>query len=120
MNDFEKEYEEERKKQEKHFQLVQKGVEFEKNGDIDKAIAIYEKLAKENFEGSHVYNRLAILYRKNKDYLKEQIILSKAVFVFTHIVHVGRGDRIPKLNSYQEQLNKSYSKHGILHLQTLK
>ncbi|WP_416151140.1 hypothetical protein ACM26V_09295 [Salipaludibacillus sp. HK11] len=44
-----------------------KGKELEKEGKIDEAMSLYWENVNENFEGSHPYNRLAVIYRKQKD-----------------------------------------------------
>jgi len=41
-----------------------KGVESEKKGDIEDAIALYELNVNDNFEGLFPYERLAIIYTK--------------------------------------------------------
>jgi len=42
------------------------GIEFEKKGEIEKAIRLYEKNVEEDFEGSHPYDRLAVIYKKKR------------------------------------------------------
>ncbi len=59
-----------------------KGIELEKKGNVDEAIEIYEKLAKEGFDGSHPYNRLAIIYRRQKQYDEEIRVLERAIEVY--------------------------------------
>ena len=50
------------------FNLSQSGMYFESVGDIEKSIEIYEKCVSMGWEGSHVYERLSIYYKKNKKY----------------------------------------------------
>ena len=64
----------------------------------------------EDFEGSHPYDRLAIIYRKRGDYGEEIRVLRKAVFVFENKVHSGRTDREPKLLKFRERLDKAIQK----------
>ena len=45
-------------------------------GDIDKAIVCYEENIKNEFASSHPYQRLAIIYRRKKDYVNEIISFS--------------------------------------------
>lgn len=59
-----------------------KGKEFEKQKDIESAIALYELNVKDEFGGTHPYDRLAILYRKQKKYDDEIRIINKAIEVF--------------------------------------
>lgn len=86
------------------------GIEFEKKGEIEKAIRIYEKNVEEDFEGSHPYERLAIIYRKTGEYKEEIRVLRKSIFVFENKVHSGRMDRKPKLLKFQERLDKAMQK----------
>ncbi|HKT34115.1 MAG TPA: hypothetical protein VJR03_04740 [Nitrospira sp.] len=45
-----------------------KGTQLEKDGQEDKAIALYEANISDRFDGSHPYNRLRILYKNRGDY----------------------------------------------------
>jgi tetratricopeptide (TPR) repeat protein len=55
-----------------------KGIELEKECQVDKAIELYEKNIEEESDGTHPYTRLAIIYRK-KGLLKDEIrVLEKA------------------------------------------
>jgi tetratricopeptide (TPR) repeat protein len=53
------------------------GIKLEKKGEIEKAIRLYEKNVEEDFEGSHPYDRLAIIYRKRGEYEEEIRVLRK-------------------------------------------
>ena len=58
-----------------------KGINLEKKCKVDKAIEIYEKNIEEEFDGTHPYIRLAIIYRK-KGLLKDEIrVLEKAKII---------------------------------------
>lgn len=59
-----------------------KGIEYEKSGQIDKAIGLYEENVMESFDGSHPYTRLAIIYRRRNQIDNEIRVLRKAVFVY--------------------------------------
>lgn len=57
-------------------------IEYERQGEIDKAIELYEQNVDENFDGTHPYERLSELYLsqgKQEDLLR---ILEKALMVF--------------------------------------
>lgn len=81
-----------------------KGIQFEKEGQIDKAIELYEANIEENFEGNHPYDRLAVIYRKREQIDDEIRVLEKAIWVFENIVHKERGDRLPKLQKFKKRL----------------
>lgn len=86
------------------------GIEFEKKGEVEKAIRLYEKNVEEDFEGSHPYNRLAVIYRKVGEYEEEIRVLRKAISVFENKVHSERMDKEPKLQKFQERLEKAMQK----------
>ena len=81
------------------------GKDAEKNGDIEAAIRLYEENVRERFTGSHPYNRLAIIYHKQKRYEDEKRVLRTAIDVFSTINN-GRKDVDPKLEKFKERLAK--------------
>lgn len=84
------------------------GQRMEKNGEIESAIEEYEKNINEDFEGNHPYDRLSIIYRKNKDYDNEIRVLKKGIQVFSELSKSStRGDLKPKLEKFKERLEKS-------------
>lgn len=62
--------------------LLDKAKYFEQQNEPEKAAAAYEKLIKENPLNEYAYDRLMIIYRKNKEYKKEKAIISKAIKTF--------------------------------------
>jgi tetratricopeptide (TPR) repeat protein len=85
-----------------------KGKEYEKKGEIEFAIREYEENLKEKFGGSHPYNRLAIIYRKNKDYDNEIRVLNSAIEIYTERSESSpRAYVDPKLNKFRERLKKA-------------
>ena len=87
-----------------------KGIKLEKEGKIDKAIKLYEKNIEEEFDGSHPYTRLAIIYSK-KGLLDDEIrVLEKAVWVFEDVVYKERDDRSQKLDKFKKRLEKANKK----------
>jgi len=83
------------------------GKEFEKTGEIEKAIELYEKNIEEEFEGNHPYDRLAIIYRKRKQYREEIRVLNQAVSVYEkEKIKSKRQDVNPKLIRFKERLEK--------------
>jgi len=87
-----------------------KGIKLEKEGKIDKAIKLYEKNIEEEFDGSHPYTRLAIIYSK-KGLLDDEIrVLKKAIWVFENVVYEERGDRLQKLDKFEKRLEKANKK----------
>lgn len=83
------------------------GVDAEAVGDIETAIEFYEKQVSGGFEGSNPYNRLAVIYRKRKQYDKEIEVLEKAINVFSSLNGSGRPDVNQKLQGFKERLEKA-------------
>ena len=86
------------------------GIEFEKKGEIENAIRLYEKNVEEDFEGSHPYDRLAVIYRKRGEYEEEIRVLREAIFVFENKIPSGRMDKEPKLQKFRERIDKAMQK----------
>lgn len=85
-----------------------KGTELEKEGYIDNAIEFYELNIKDGFEGNHPYDRLAIIYRKRKQYTEEIRVLERGIEVFSKLEKISpRMDVDPKLNKFKERLLKA-------------
>lgn len=87
-----------------------KGIEYEKSGDIEKAIELYERVVSRKFDGSHPYDRLSILYRKQGNFEAEETVLKKAISVFTKVAKNGRCDGPEKLEHFQTRLDKLHKK----------
>ncbi|WNQ09617.1 tetratricopeptide repeat protein [Paenibacillus aurantius] len=82
-----------------------KGSEYEKEGKIELAIELYEKNVEKGFDGSHPYDSLCDIYRKQKRINDEIRVLRKAIKVFEKISDL-RSDKRPKLERYKERLKK--------------
>jgi len=59
--------------------LNNEGVEFEKNGNVEAAIKCYEENILLGYPATHSYNRLVILFRKQKLYAEELRVIDKAI-----------------------------------------
>lgn len=64
-----------------------KGIEFEKKGKLEEAIAMYELNVDENFEGLHPYKRLAIIYTKLKLFEEADRVLRNGIRNVIEIKH---------------------------------
>lgn len=71
------------------------GKELEKNGDREKAIEVYEKNVERGYPATHSYDRLLVIYRRQKDYTNEIRIIKKAIHKF------------PKEEKYKTRLEKA-------------
>lgn len=59
------------------------GIAFEKQGDTASAIEVYEKNLEIGYPASHSYNRLMIIYHREKKYEDEIRVIKKAIEVFS-------------------------------------
>lgn len=81
-----------------------KGIAFEKEGNITSAIEVYEENLKIGYPATHSYIRLMILYRKEKKYEDEIRVIKKAIELFSSDVRYSKDiikwqDRLGKLKS---------------------
>lgn len=53
------------------------GIQYEKMGQVQKAIEVYEQCAEIGYPATHCYERLRILYRRQGDYEKARLIQEK-------------------------------------------
>ena len=65
--------------------MLSKAKQLEKEGDLNGAITVYEKIIKKNPVNEYAYNRLMIIHRKNKDYRKEKAIIDEAIAAFQRL-----------------------------------
>ncbi|WP_163399706.1 hypothetical protein [Flavobacterium fluviatile] len=84
-----------------------KGAEFEKNGNLEKAIELYEENVAESFKGNHPYDRLANIYKIQLDLDNEIRVLEKAIIVYEEITIEDRLEGLPKLFRFKNRLEKA-------------
>ena len=83
-------------------------IEKEQKREIEVAIKEYEQNIDEGFEGNHPYDRLAIIYRKNKDYDNEIRVLNRGIEIFNRLSKSSpRQDIKPKLEKFKKRLEKA-------------
>lgn len=83
-----------------------RGRELEKQGDITGAIELYELNIVSDFEGDFPYDRLRVIYSKQRRYSDVIRVLEKAIDIFDRKVSPTRPDRLPKLERFRQQLEK--------------
>ncbi|HEV8286537.1 MAG TPA: hypothetical protein VGQ09_19645 [Chitinophagaceae bacterium] len=64
----------------------------EKDGDVNKAIKLYEQNIKEDYADEFAFERLMIIYRKQKEYKDEMRVINRGIEVFEqtmkdHLTH---------------------------------
>lgn len=84
-----------------------RGIQLEKEDKIEEAIELYEENIKENFDGNHPYDRLAVIYRKQRRIEDEIRVLEKAIWVFENVAYKERVDRLPKLEKFEKRLEEA-------------
>lgn len=84
-----------------------KGSEFEKTGEFEKAIELYEENVAESFKGNHPYDRLATIYKNQNDIDNEIRVLEKAIIVYEEITIEDRIEGLPKLFRFKNRLEKA-------------
>ena len=62
--------------------LLKKANELERNGELDEAASLYEKIIIAEPNRETAYNRLMIILRKQKKYKKELALINKGVKAF--------------------------------------
>lgn len=82
------------------------GQEFEKAGQIEKAIACYEGCIQNDFDGTFPYDRLAIIYRRLARPADEERVLRRAVATYSTGAASGQGRSEEKLVKFQARLRK--------------
>lgn len=81
------------------------GIAFEKQGDIASAIEVYEKNLEIGYPASHSYDRLMIIYHREKRYKDEVRVIKKAIEVFSSDTKYNKD-----ITKWQERLNKLNNK----------
>jgi hypothetical protein len=66
----------------KLFKKSQEGMYFESIGEIEKSIEIYEYCVEKGWDGSHVYDKLSIYYKKNKRYKDSDRVIRKYLEIY--------------------------------------
>ena len=75
-------YKENKERLQRCVELNNLGIAYEKENNIDKAITAYEQNILLRYPASHSYNRLMVIYRKQKDYKNELRVIGLACSVF--------------------------------------
>jgi tetratricopeptide (TPR) repeat protein len=91
-----------------------KGAVFEKTGNFEKAIELYEENVTENFKGNHPYDRLATIYKNQNDVDNEIRVLEKAIVVYEEITIEDRIEGLPKLFRFKNRLEKALQTRTLL------
>lgn len=81
------------------------GKRYESEEQIPEAIELYESVLKKRPMDAYVYDRLMILYRKNKKYTKELSLINTAIKKFTdRFASTGKKNQSKKINSLSKSI----------------
>jgi tetratricopeptide (TPR) repeat protein len=64
----------------------QSGAEAEANGDIEEAVQLYERNIKSGIANSFPFDRLMVIYRKQKRYKDELRVINRGIEVFNNLL----------------------------------
>ena len=67
----------------KLFELGLRGKHYESTGEIEKWVELYEYMALKNWNGSHIYDKLSIYYKKNKKYKDAERVIVIFLEIYT-------------------------------------
>lgn len=80
----------------------------EQDGELEKAAVVLEKLIKKEPLNENAYNRLMIIYRKNKDYKNELAAIKKGIDNFERSFKTASRVKVtPKIATLSKSLLKS-------------
>jgi tetratricopeptide (TPR) repeat protein len=83
----------------------QSASEAEASGDLDRAITLYEKNIKKGLPDSFPFDRLLIIYRKQKRYKDELRVINKGIEVFSQQIEK-KQQQLLKNSSNKSQLKR--------------
>src|SRR5688500_17650564 len=96
--------------------LLKKASELERNGELDEAASLYEKIIKADPNRETAYNRLMIILRKQKEYKKELALINKGIKTFKDIYEPSSKK---SFNKKVEQMNINKNKSLLIKLSKL-
>ncbi len=67
----------------KLFELGIRGQHYESIGEIEKWVELYEYMVLKNWDGSYIYDKLSVYYKKNKKYKEVERVVSKFLEIYT-------------------------------------
>lgn len=90
------------------------GIELEKAGEQDRAIAVYEQNIVEWFDGNHPYDRLRILYTQRKEYDNAIRVCQRFVEMADTLLRLGspRTDLRPKRDKFAQWITRLYERQS--------
>ena len=87
----------------------------EREGNLDEAAKVYETIIKYHPANEYSYNRLMMIYRKNKDYRNELRVINEGIRIFQELYtpsSVGKHKNVIKLSRQLSMLTGLTDKKG--------
>lgn len=88
-------------------ELLESGRKLEADKQFDESVKIYSGILKKNPLNEQAYNRLMIVYRKQKDYHKESAIIDEAIRNFGKEAEASKKPVRNKIHQLSMSLGKS-------------
>ena len=90
----------------------QTGAEAEANGDIQQAVKLYEQNIKRGIADSFPFNRLLVIYRKQKRYKDELRVINRGIEVFNNLLEKQQQQMLTNTRSKKQlqQLSEAFGK----------
>ncbi|MGN6297168.1 MAG: hypothetical protein ACTHM7_10345 [Ginsengibacter sp.] len=88
-------------------ELTSKAAEAEKT-DPSVAIELYHRILETDPLQAHAYDRLMILYRRDKNYKKELSIINEGIKIFEKFYKAQSGKPSKKISDISKKLNKAF------------
>lgn len=89
-------------------ELTDRANEAEKS-DTSKAVELYNQILKKDDLQTHAYDRLMIIYRKEKNYEKELSIINSGIKAFEKFYKSQSGSASKKVSEISQKLNKAFN-----------
>jgi hypothetical protein len=89
-------------------QLISKAAEAEKSKDTALAIGFYNQILKKDPLQIHAYDRLTIIYRREKNYKKELSIINSGIKAFEKFYKKQQPRHSKEISEISEKLNKAF------------
>ena len=82
------------------------GLELERSGQIEEALALYQRNVDDGFEGDWPYGRLVATYEKRGELERAVAVLERAIEVFGASKRRTPADRRSTINAFKGRLSK--------------
>lgn len=90
-------------------ELIAEAKEAEANNELQKAAKFYESAIKQEPHEEYPYDRLMVIYRKQKKYEEELKLIDKGIAAFENLYRK-KSEKIVSKNKTAEKLSKSLAK----------